>query len=468
MRIFPGQTLVIGWLLFLGAQFTHAAEGPAAGVVKLASVLTPAALAKLESEALGGFIDSQLELALAFDDGTAGKKDPVIAAKWYQRAADQHVGVAHLRLGMLSEAGGNFPQSYTKAREHYERAVALGVPEANLRLGILYLEGWGVARNPETAVALIEKAADANYRPAQNVLSEMYIGGIGVKRDSAKAVMWAERAAKTNDPESETRLGAIALGRKGLPQDIQLAREWFQLSASQEYSSGMLAMAATFLRPNRTEADAAFGMRWLELATDNGNAAAAFYLGAQLTLTAGSTLAPETEARVRQLLRQSAASGESAAGEVLELANDGKTLQEGFRHVLTVPLEDRYVQRYGTKRVPADPAKPGNLTPAIAKIVRPVFPRALRLTRTKGEVLVDFVVDPTGRVRNAVVVRGTHEAFSAPALAAVRQWIFLPGVKNGQLVYVHMQVPVHFYFSEVEEAGKPKAAHTPTVSPSAK
>jgi TonB family protein len=425
----------------------------------------PEALAKLEAAALAGSVDAQLELALAFDDGTAGKRDGAKAAHWYQRAADQNVGVAHLRLGMLREAGAGLTQSYAEARAHYERAVALGIAEANLRLGILYLEGWGTERSPTTAVALIQKAAEAGYRPAQCVLSDMYIGGVGVKRDPAKAVAWAERVAREKDPEGEVRLGALALGRQGLKQDVQLAREWFQLSAAQEYSSGMLAMAATFLRPNRTPADTALGVRWLELAVESGNSAAAFYLAAQLALTAAGTPAADTAARVRRLLEQAATAGESAADEVLEWANDGKTLPEAFRHVMTVSPEERYVERYGAKRrLPAEP-KAVNRQPMIAKIVRPVFPRALRLTRTSGQVVVDFIVDTTGRVRNPVAVRSTHEAFSGHAVLAVRQWVFEPGLRNGQLVNTHMQVPVLFQFSEVEDAGPRKSSRVPAVGP---
>lgn len=103
-----------------------AGAGPAAAL--------PAALAKREAAALAGSVDAQLELALAFDDGTAGKRDEAKAAHWYQRAADQNVGVAHLRLGMLREAGAGLTQSYAEARTHYERAVALGIAEVGSAL----------------------------------------------------------------------------------------------------------------------------------------------------------------------------------------------------------------------------------------------------------------------------------------------------------------------------------------------
>lgn len=429
---------------------------------------TTAALTKLEQDAAGGSVDAQLELALAYDDGTAGDRDPAKAAQWYRRAAEQEVGVAHLRLGMLLEAGAGVVQSYPEARLHYERAVVLGVAEANLRLGIMYLEGWGVARDPATAVVCVEKAAEAGYQPAQRVLSDMYMGGIGVKRDPAKALAWAERVARAKNPDGEMRLGFLALDRRGIKQDIQLAREWFQLSASQEYSSGMLAMAATFLRPGRTPEEAAMGVRWLELAVENGNTAAAFYLAAHRTMTAGAALDAATESRVRGLLEQATRGGESTADEVLELAKGGMRWREAFGYVLNTAYEDRYVQRSQRAHLEEGASGAAQRQPVILKLVRPIYPQALRLTGQTGEVLVDFLVDSSGRVRNPFVVRSTHAAFSDRALVAVRQWIFLPGVRNGSAVTTHMQVPIQFVFSEVEESGRKSRTVTPVVDPTGK
>jgi TonB family protein len=456
------------WLLTGAAlpSVAWAAE-PAPGEGKVV-VLATAVLTKLETDAAGGSVDAQLELALAYDDGTAGKRDQAKAALWYRRAADQNVGVAHLRLGMLHEAGAGVTQSYPEARVHYERAVTLGVAEANLRLGIIYLEGWGVARNPAMAVAFVEKAAEAGYQPAQRVLSDMYVGGIGVKRDPAKALTWAERAARDRNPDSELQMGKLAWASRGIKQDVQLAREWFQLSASQEYSSGMLAMAGTFLRAGRTPEEAALGVRWLELAVDSGNTAAAFYLAAHRTMTAGAALDAATELRVRELLEQATRGGESTADEVLELAKDGMTWREAFGYVLNTAYENRYVQRNQRAHLGGDQSGVAQRQPVVTKIVRPIYPQALRLTRQTGEVVVDFLVDSTGRVRNPFVVRSTHPAFSDRALVAVRQWIFLPGVRNGSAVTTHMQVPIQFVFSEVEEGGRKPKAVTPVVDPAVK
>jgi len=59
--------------------------------------------------------------------------------------------------------------------------------------------------------------------------------------------------------------------------------------------------------------------------------------------------------------------------------------------------------------------------PQATSQVRPVYPYSLRRTRNKGEVLVDFVIDPQGNVVQAGVIRSSHPDFEAPAVEAVHQ-----------------------------------------------
>lgn len=436
--------------ILLGGQVLTAAVPPPLTPAPLAQKLDPAVLAKLERDAAAGDADAQLELALACDEGSTGSVDRKKAAEWYVQAAASGVMVAHLRLGMLLEDGSAGRQSYAEARAHYEQAVAGGVAEANLRLGILHLEGWGVTRDPVAAEAAIERAATAGYQPAQLVLSDMYAVGIGVQRDPAKAIAWAEKVAAQKSPEGELRMGNLAL-RRGLPRgDFQLAREWYQLSAEKEYSQGMLAIAGTFFRPGQSDADHKLGFRWLQLAADNGSSAAAFYLGGFIA----SSNANGAEEAARRWLQTAADHGEAAATEALDLAQNGQSLRDAFRYVMTVPFMDRYVKRYDAEKARAARDPNGSYPPMPIKLVEPVYPPALRLTKTQGDVLVDFVVDTTGRVRNAFVLKTAHPAFSDRALEAVQRWVFMPGRKSGAVVSTHMQVPVYFRLSQIKDGGR--------------
>lgn len=82
--------------------------------------------------------------------------------------------------------------------------------------------------------------------------------------------------------------------------------------------------------------------------------------------------------------------------------------------------------------------------PRVVTQPAPEYPRQLRDSGFRGDVLVDFVVDREGRVIRAHVVRSLNPAFDEPALAAVRRWKFEPGRKDGVAVNVHLQVPIGF------------------------
>lgn len=74
----------------------------------------------------------------------------------------------------------------------------------------------------------------------------------------------------------------------------------------------------------------------------------------------------------------------------------------------------------------------------------PLYPAELRSKKLEGVVTVIFVVDASGKVTNPRVAKSTHPAFERPALDAVKQWRFEPGVKAGQRVGSKMRVEIRF------------------------
>jgi protein TonB len=75
---------------------------------------------------------------------------------------------------------------------------------------------------------------------------------------------------------------------------------------------------------------------------------------------------------------------------------------------------------------------------------RPQYPFEMRRAGISGEVLVDFIVDTNGDVRNAFAVHSSQREFESAAVQAVSKWKFRAGRKNGHAVYTHMQVPIVF------------------------
>jgi protein TonB len=73
-------------------------------------------------------------------------------------------------------------------------------------------------------------------------------------------------------------------------------------------------------------------------------------------------------------------------------------------------------------------------------------PRLTKEVRKKapGQVYIIFIVDKQGRVENPIIQKSTDPVFEKPALAAIKQWKFEPGKRNGQAVRFRMRVPFTF------------------------
>ena len=74
----------------------------------------------------------------------------------------------------------------------------------------------------------------------------------------------------------------------------------------------------------------------------------------------------------------------------------------------------------------------------------PAYPATARASGLEGEVVVEFVVDPLGRVHDARVVRSTEAVFEETTLRAVAHWRFEPGTRGGTPVAFRLRLPVVF------------------------
>ena len=75
--------------------------------------------------------------------------------------------------------------------------------------------------------------------------------------------------------------------------------------------------------------------------------------------------------------------------------------------------------------------------------VKPVYPDEAQAARVQGVVIIEAVIDPSGAVTNAHVLRSIP-LLDGAALGAVSQWQFTPTQVNGAPVSVIMTVTVNF------------------------
>jgi protein TonB len=82
--------------------------------------------------------------------------------------------------------------------------------------------------------------------------------------------------------------------------------------------------------------------------------------------------------------------------------------------------------------------------PLVINRVSPEYPRIAMNAHRSGFAIVECVIDNTGHIRDAHVVGSSWEPFEKPALDAVQQWVFKPGVLNGQAVNTLFELKVTF------------------------
>lgn len=85
----------------------------------------------------------------------------------------------------------------------------------------------------------------------------------------------------------------------------------------------------------------------------------------------------------------------------------------------------------------------GMAAPRKIRDVMPMYPAMARTARVQGVVILEAVIDSSGRVESARVLRSISLLDDA-ALEAVRQWRFDPARLNGQPIPVVMTVTVNF------------------------
>jgi len=86
----------------------------------------------------------------------------------------------------------------------------------------------------------------------------------------------------------------------------------------------------------------------------------------------------------------------------------------------------------------------GVTSPIVIRRIEPVYPQLALRAHMGGVVVLQCVIDKSGRVRDVRVERSSFGAFEQPAIDAVQQWLFTPGALNGQPVDVIFELTVKF------------------------
>lgn len=155
--------------------------------------------------------------------------------------------------------------------------------------------------------------------------------------------------------------------------------------------------------------------------------------------TPNESLLPATEAALRNLDPSlNFAADLDIAPEVLQTRLDTMPRLNIQPPVVAAPSPPA-IEINTAAPVPPDNPRGGQLEPAqLLKKVVPVYPTLARTARVQGSVVVDAIIQLTGKLANVTVVDG-HPLLVDAALDALKQWRYKPAVLNGKPI----ESPVH-------------------------
>jgi TonB family protein len=86
----------------------------------------------------------------------------------------------------------------------------------------------------------------------------------------------------------------------------------------------------------------------------------------------------------------------------------------------------------------------GVTAPSVTYRVQPSYTPEAKEAKIQGTVTMILVVNSLGRAADIQVSKSLDPGLDANAVAAVSQWLFMPGTKNGQPVDVAVTIEINF------------------------
>jgi len=158
--------------------------------------------------------------------------------------------------------------------------------------------------------------------------------------------------------------------------------------------------------------------------------------------------APGTAWGSRVVLRYSPGSAASkTAGAVANLKpaeDEAKEVTHALRLRAALPAAD---EKWNARTVAegGNALGEGSVTVALAEYFPTPRPDLTRLARgTRGDVVVDVVIDASGRVVETTVASGLGAGVDEVVVAAVQTWTFHPATKNGVAVASEQELLFHY------------------------
>ena len=274
-----------------------------------------------------------------------------------------------------------FARNFSEATKVFLTASAAGNAEAAYWLGMQSQQGLGGDKNPAQALSWYIKAAEGGNPDAMVRAASLYFGATGDAPNPKKAFDWNMKAADAGNTEAMNRLGNYFLADPN--QDYSQALAWFRKASEAGDTWSMCRLGRFFENGQGVQADNTQAIAWYRKAADLGN--------------------PDGRWALRRLGVPSSTAAKPPDPE---------------------PGPKRADCKVNAKQ-------PGVVMPMLFDKVEPEYSEEARGAKFQGLVTVSFVVGVDGRAYDFRVTHSLGLGLDERAIQAMRQWMFLPGLKDG-------------------------------------
>lgn len=213
--------------------------------------------------ALNGDAAAQTLIAEIYSRGLGVQRDPVRAAEWYEKAAEQNVPEALFQFAMILLDGGPEFKDPDRAYELMQRAADTQHRLAQFNFAQMITARDGTPKGLENAAVYYEKAANAGLADAQYAMAQLYRSGLGGKSiDLAAARSWLEKAAAQNFDTAQIELGTWLVEGTGGAADEEAGFGWLMRAAQAGNPAAQNRIAKLYRAGVGVEPDRVTAVAW--------------------------------------------------------------------------------------------------------------------------------------------------------------------------------------------------------------
>ncbi|WP_040690881.1 tetratricopeptide repeat protein [Providencia burhodogranariea] len=231
---------------------------------------------KLIENAQEGIAEAQFNLAILYQS----EKKFAEAAKWYRLSAEQGFTKAQINLALLYQQGKGVTKDSKQMLYWMQKSADAGDPLGQMNMAEYTLEGIdkNLIKNKQQAQKWLEKAAAQHFQPAELMLAYWYEKGVAITEDPQKSQQIYLSLAKKNNPQALYLLGYQAATGMYDNVNYQQAYQYFSRSAQLAFSPAQNSLGMLYLHGQGVKKDVPSAIKWLTLASEQGEISAQFNL----------------------------------------------------------------------------------------------------------------------------------------------------------------------------------------------